>query len=286
MFSTLRKKNLDRWVGGWARHLATDARTPAAQGTRHLLFAFCDHYEPMWNDVDEAKGDARVIEWQQRYPTEVDRYVDADGRHPQHSFFFPGEQYRASYLDRLADLAKRGYGELEVHLHHDNDTRESLRTSLVEFLERAATHGHLSRSGKRLRYGFIHGNWCLANGREDRTLCGVDDELLLLHETGCYADFTFPSAPDETQPNIVNQIYWPEGDLARARAYEQGVRARVGDFRRDRLLMVQGPLSLRLRRRKMPVQIENDAITTEDPATPTRIHTWVNQNIHVKNKPE
>ncbi len=33
----------------------------------------------------------------------------------------------------------------------------------------------------------------------------------LLFETGCYADFTFPAAPNESQPNIVNQIYWPVG---------------------------------------------------------------------------
>ena len=26
-------------------------------------------------------------------------------------------------------------------------------------------------------------------------------------ETGCYADFTFPAATDEAQPNIVNEIY-------------------------------------------------------------------------------
>ena len=286
MFDFIRRKNLDRWVGGWMRHVAANARLPAFEGTRHLVFAFCDHYEPLWGGVDDQRGDARVAAWEERYPKVVDPFVDADGRHPQHSFFFPGEQYRPEYLDRLARLARRGYGEVEVHLHHDNDTRESLRASLVEFLGRCAEHGHLSRERGRLRYGFIHGNWCLSNSRTDRTLCGVDDELIVLHETGCYADFTFPSAPDETQPNIVNQIYWPEGDLSRPRAYENGVRARVGDFRRDRVLMVEGPLSLRLRKRALPIQIENAAITADDPGTPPRVHAWVNQNVHVAGRPE
>jgi len=286
MFESLRSKNLDRWVGGWVRHLARQVRTPKPKGTRHLMFAFCDHYEPLWHDADDALGEKRVKVWEDGYPREVDRFIDADGRKPQHSFFFPGEQYRKSYLDRLANLAQRGYGEVEVHLHHDNDTRESLRESMLEFLGRCAEHGHLSRTGDRPRYAFIHGNWCLGNSRADGSWCGVDDEMELLFETGCYADFTFPSAPDETQPNIVNQIYWPTGDLSKRRAYEQGARARIGDFRRDRMLMIEGPLSLRLRRHRMPVGIENAAITADDPGTPERVRAWVNQNIHVAGRPE
>ncbi len=286
MLSGLRAKNLDRWVGGWARHLARNVRTPRARGLRHLLFAFCDHYEPLWGGADEASGDERVRVWEERYPKVVDRFVDADGRRPQHSFFFPCEQYHPRYLDRLGTLVRGGYGEIEVHLHHDGDTRDSLRESLDTFFAQCAQHGHLARVGGRPRYGFIHGNWCLANSRRDRRLCGVDDEMQLLFETGCYADFTFPSAPDETQPNIVNQIYWPEGDLTRPRAYERGARARVGDFRRDRILMIEGPLSLRFRRHKLPVQIENAAITADDVGTPARVRAWVGQNIHVEGRPE
>ncbi len=85
-----------------------------------------------------------------------------------------------------------------------------------------------------MRYAFIHGNWCLANARSDRRWCGVDEELPLLFQSGCYADFTFPAAPDDSQPPIVNQIYWPDGDLARRRAQDTGARARVGEVRRDR----------------------------------------------------
>ena len=286
MFSALRGKNLDRWVGGWARHLANEVRAPRAPGLRHLLFAFCDHYEPLWGAADDARGEERVRVWEEGYPRAVDRYVDSDGKRPQHSFFFPGEQYRPSYIDRLGRIAKAGLGEVEVHLHHDRDTRETLRASMLEFLGRLQQHGHLARVNGRPRYAFIHGNWCLANSRKDGRWCGVDDEMEILFETGCYADFTFPSAPDETQPSIVNQIYWPTGDLKRQRAYEQGVRARVGDFRRDRLLMIEGPLSLRLRKHKLPVQIENANVTADDPASPARLRAWVNQNIHVAGRPE
>ncbi len=54
------------------------------------------------------------------------------------------------------------------------------------------------------------GYWAVK--RADRRWCGVDEEIPLLWDTGCYADYTFPSAPDECQPNIVNQIYKADGD--------------------------------------------------------------------------
>jgi hypothetical protein len=151
-----------------------------------------------------------------------------------------------------------------------------------------AGHGHLSRDrASRLRYAFIHGNWCLANARSDGRWCGVDEELPLLFESGCYADFTFPAAPDDSQPPIVNQIYWPEGDLARRRAQDTGSSARVGEVRRDRILMIEGPLAFTLRPGAIPrPRIENSAVTADDPATPTRVRSWVRQGIHIAGRPE
>ena len=119
-------------------------------------------------------------------------------------------------------------------------------------------HGALPRDPEtgQLRFGFIHGNWCLANSSSDGRMCGVDDELPVLFETGCYADFTFPAPESDAQPNIVNQIYWPIGNLAERRAYEHGERARVGEVKRDRLLMIEGPTAIGLRPKKMPLRIE------------------------------
>jgi hypothetical protein len=114
----------------------------------------------------------------------------------------------------------------------------------------------------------------------------VDAELPLLFRTGCYADFTFPSAPDETQPNIVNQIYWPKDDLARSRAHERGTPSRVGQVHHDRILMIQGPLALAARSRPFGVRIESSALTARDPGTPARIRSWVEQAIHVAGRPE
>ncbi len=288
MLDKLRKKNLDTWLGGWLRDRVEHARRPRPSGLRHLLFAFCDHYEPLHGHANHATGDARVKAWQDDYPRLASEFRDSDGRPPRHSFFFPGEQYAPTYLDRLARLARAGLGEVELHLHHDNDTHQKLRADIDRYLKASTPqHGHLSRDPNgRLRYAFIHGNWCLANARADGRWCGVDDELPLLHDTGCFADFTFPSAPDECQPNIVNRIYWPTGALARRRAYETGQPAVVGQRLNDRVLLIEGPIALARRPGKLGVRIESAAITADDPGSDARVATWVAQDVHVAGRPE
>lgn len=292
MLSRLRSKNLHTWMGGYTKSLLRRLRDPAVGGLRHLLFCFCDHYEPLWGNASEQEGLNRVQRWEVEYPPMARAYRDADGRRPQHSFFFPGEQVTSEFLERLAGLVRGGFGEVEVHLHHDGDTAFNLRKDIQRYTTQLAEHGHLGRdSDDRLRYGFIHGNWCLANSRPDGRWCGVDEELPLLFDTGCYADFTFPSAPDVSQPRIVNQIYWPVGELDRRGAHEQGERARVGHVKRDRILMIQGPLALAKRPGKLAIRIENSGITPSDvprsyEEAAARAHTWARQRIHIAGRPQ
>jgi hypothetical protein len=286
-FARLKDKNIDKWLLGYLRHAALELVPPRRHdGHRHLLFAFCDHFEPRWKQPAPEVAEARVARWCEQYPRLAADFRDADGRSPRHSFFFPGEEYAPSYMEGLGRLAAAGHGEVELHLHHDGDSAEGLRRDITRYLGLFAEHGHLAREDGRLVYAFIHGNWCLANARRDGRLCGVDAELPLLHETGCYADFTFPAAPDESQPGRVNQIYWPEGDLGRRRAYERGRRARVGEVLRDRILMIEGPLALVVRPGRPFVRIENADVTARNPPTPARVRTWVRQNIHVAGRPE
>ncbi|MEQ9322011.1 MAG: hypothetical protein RIF41_22775, partial [Polyangiaceae bacterium] len=240
----VRSKHLDVWVPGYLRHVARQRRQPPIEGTRHLMFAFCDHYEPQWQQPTKHVAVERVKRWHARYPELLHRFVDADGRGPQHSFFFPGEEYDADYFDLIEDLIEQGGGEVELHLHHDGDTAEILRDKITTYLDIYGERGHFARTDGRLRYAFIHGNWCLANSRPDGRWCGVDEELPLLFDTGCYVDMTFPSDPDVSQPGIVNQIYWPTGDLGRRRAYESGEEARVGKSYDDRLLKLTGPMGV------------------------------------------
>jgi hypothetical protein len=110
--------------------------------------------------------------------------------------------------------------------------------------------------------------------------------MALLYELGCYADFTFPAAPDESQPRIVNAIYYPRGDVARRRAYDDGEAVRVGTPKRDRLLLVEGPLALALRPGSVRLRVENSNLDWADPPTAARLHTWVHQRVVVGGRPE
>jgi hypothetical protein len=288
----LRDRHLETFLGGYLvdegrRALARRMQGPV-DGVRHLLVALCDHHEPLWNKADERHGAERIRVWREGYPRLTADYRDADGRPPRHSFFFPGEEYRPQFLEPLAELARAGLGEVEIHLHHDGDTAETLEAQLRETIANFTRHGHLARDRDgRARYAFIHGNWALANARPDGRWCGVDEEVPLLFRTGCYADFTFPAAPDLSQPNIVNRIYWPTGDLSAKRCYESGTPARVGQVMTDRLLLLQGPLALSRRPgRRLSLRIENSALTANDPPSAARAKTWVSRNIHVEGRPE
>jgi hypothetical protein len=278
-------KELHLWLPAW---LADKRRRSALSvPVEHVFFALCDHYEPLHGAVPHAQGLARVRAWETRYPKLASRFRDASGRPPRHSFFFPGEQYHADFLSPLRDLVSAGLGEVEVHLHHDGDTRASLRTSLLKTLEDLSKHDVISEREGRPAWAFIHGNWALANGRRDGRWCGVDDELELLFELGCYVDMTFPSAPSQCQPSIVNRIYYPSGDVTKRRCYEAGESVRVGDARQDRVLIFQGPLALsRKAASRFRPRIEAGAIDSGDPATASRFQTWVDQRVSVAGKPE
>jgi hypothetical protein len=281
----LRGKDLRKWSVGYLRYLLSAGRHPKVDGTTHILFAFCDHFEPLWGGATKQQAIERVARWESLYPEVTSAYRDADGFGPRHTFFFPGEQYHPDYIESLARLVSQGHGEVELHVHHDGDTGDSLRAMILRYLDELAGHGHLTRDGNgRKRYAFIHGDWALANSRNGRH-CGVDNELEVLWDTGCYADFTFPSVPNQGQPPIVNQIYWPVGDLSRRCAHDQGSRARVGEWLDDRILMIQGP-SGPSRRPGLIARLENGDIQGHDGADPIRIRSWVKQHVHVAGRPE
>src|SRR5690606_39296165 len=72
------EKQLHRWMGGYVKHLVGRLAAPApANGPRHLLFAFCDHYEPLWKDASKQQGDARVDYWVDNYPRMANGFRDA-----------------------------------------------------------------------------------------------------------------------------------------------------------------------------------------------------------------
>jgi hypothetical protein len=238
--------------------------------------AIADHYEPlgMGASVESALG--RVARWRDRWPRIADDAPrDAAWQRPQYSFFYPQEEYRRALLDGIAEIVRLGIGDVEVHLHHENEQRDSFIQKVTEYCRRlTGDHGLLRQQDGRTVFGFIHGNWALDNSRPDGRWCGLKGEIALLRDLGCYADFTMPSLPSATQGRVVNQIYWCTNHPDNLpKSYDHGIEATVGGGRQGDLLMITGPVGLRFGGRLLP-RLETGEIAGYDLPTPSRVRQW------------
>jgi hypothetical protein len=286
-------RNAQLWLPGLLASRLRAQFQAKADGPVHVLFCIADHYEPDHGGAALDLQRRRVQRWVDDYPRMADQFRDADGHPPQHTFFSPAEVYRPELLDGLSELCAGGYGEVEIHLHHGNDTADNLRDTLCRFRDvLAERHSLLSTDATgAVRYGFVHGNWALDNGRCDDVSCGVNSELTVLLETGCYADFTMPAAPDPAQSRTVNSIYYVRDDPNRPRSYDRGVLARAGQRPPvNTLLMVQGPLTVHWDHPVKGVlpRVDNSALDWSIGHHPTarRLARWVSANVTVAGRPE
>lgn len=285
-----------RWLPayGWQQL----ARRPR-RGPLHLMMTLADHFEPAivpgepkkWASADEQER--RLERWAVEYPRAVEAWRDADGRPLRHTYFYPAEQYHKTLIDRLAEHCHAGWGEIEVQLHHGvdaSDTGENTRRLLCEFRNALAQRGCLSQwdGAGRPRYAFVHGNGALANGAGGR-FCGVDEEMQILAETGCYADLTLPSGPYDAPAGKINRLYECALPLRERAPHRRGRDLRRGRPPETFPLIIQGPLGLdltrRLRRWPWP-RIEGGAITASCPPMMHRLTLWLRPAITVRSRPD
>lgn len=266
------------FLPSYVRWLATPTGPDAARPT-HLFVAFVDHFEPSYDD-DLAR------QWIERYRVMASRHHDHDNRPPQHTWFYPGEQEGTSILDTLRGAVADGFGEVELHFHHQYDTYETLKPQLEEAIQDFQARGFLKTIDGQTRFAFIHGNSGLDNGN-GALMCGVNDELRLLRELGCFADFTFPSIYDPAQPPFVNTIYAAKDDPS-PRSYR--IRHPLSDLVTGRadLMIFQGPLvfapSLSLRH--FFLDLDDGDIHGAIHASPERADEWIRADVHVDGRPD
>ena len=218
----------------WARTKSFFERT--AFEKKHIIFTIANHFEPGWSVggvLDHKTQMIRLNEYHSIARSTGEAVTDHDGTKFRHTNFYPSEQYHPEILDIMAEMQAEGLGETEVHLHHGvgrPDTSENLCSTLVDFRDKLAErHRLLSRSedSPHPMYAFVHGNLALANSCGGR-FCGVDDEMAILQKTGCYADMTLPSAPDQSQVAVTNQIYEFAGEIDKPIPHRRGKRISVG----------------------------------------------------------
>jgi hypothetical protein len=286
----VRRRGLDRWLLPYLLR-AGKRRPPGPQDEVHVVLCFADHFEPRGGGTSPAEAQACVDRWVRDYPRQFGSFRDSDGRSPRYTFFYPIEEYEPAYLDGLAGLCAAGHGEVELHLHHRNDSAEHLRSELLKHRELfAERHGLLARHREtgEPAYAFIHGNWALCNARPDGDWCGVNNELDVLRETGCYADLTMPSAPHVTQTRKVNSIYYASNRPGRARSHDVGIDVGTAPQPPNSLLLVQGPLVFNWARRRAGVlpTLENGCIQGSQPPRIDRLPCWLRARVQVPTRPD
>ncbi|MGA9497106.1 MAG: hypothetical protein WBV41_14700, partial [Terriglobales bacterium] len=185
--------------GGTRQALSAPVREPV-----HLMIAVADHFEPAidldsgYKRVPRSEQEQRLERWARDYPRAVEGWRDHDGRPFVHTYFYPAEQYDCGLVEMIAEHCHSGWGEIEIHLHHgmlEPDTAENTWRLLSNFRDQLAFHHRclaVEEGSDQPRYCFVHGNFALANSAGGR-FCGVDSEMKVLAETGCYADFTLPT---------------------------------------------------------------------------------------------
>ena len=279
-------------VPWWARCIRQSLRSAIRSDKPiHVLICIADHYEPGVGSAGIEQSDARVRSWVEGYPNLFSQLRDSDGQPPRHTFFYPLEMYRAQEVDQIATLCRMGFGEIEIHLHHDKDTSENLRRSLLEYKQLLhERHGLLPRrkSDGELQYAFVHGNWALDNSRPDGCWCGVNNELDVLRETGCYADFTLPSFPSATQTRKINSIYYAIDDPQSPKSHDWGTDVGSDQPRGNALMLIQGPLLMNWKNRKWGIvpRAENACIQGNQPPTMQRLDLWLKARVQIASRPD
>jgi hypothetical protein len=271
------------WLPGHLRHHRPfDRRAFAADQPLDILVLCSDHYEPA-----RRFGDAAAIETVRTWCAEYERLAgghrDADGRPPQHTWFYRYDYPNSGCVQALSDCAFRGFGEVEFHLHHGHDTHETMLATLSSGLDWFNRFGAMrtAEANPRQRYGYVAGNSALDNGAGDDALSGCATELCALRDSGCYADFTFPSLGSPAQPRLTNCIYYASED-GRCKSYDRGVPVEAGRPGRGDLMIFQGPVSIDWR----AGCLDDGALENTSPPHPRRLANWLSANVHVPGRPE
>lgn len=262
---------------------------------KHVIFTVANHFEPSWkrNGLLDLDAQRRRLDDYHKLARKTGEAVrDADGTKFRHTNFYPAEQYDFQILETMAEMQAEGLGEVEIHLHHGvetPDTAENLRKSLVDFRDiLAEEHKCLSRfdGENQPKYAFVHGNLALGNSCGGR-FCGVDEEMQILQETGCYADMTLPSAPDESQVAMINQIYECGLPLTEKIPHRDGRAVTVFGKKPQLPLIFTGPLVFNWTRRVkgLPVpRLDDGALVNNQPSDLARLNRWLSANVTVKGR--
>lgn len=268
-------RHAEIWLWPYFEERARALLSPGRPNLRRVWLAIADHYEPFWKRADLATAQRRVDTWRREWPKIAAKAVrDSAGNPPSYTFFYAQEEYRPEFVHALAEMTRAGIADVEVHIHHDREGRQNFIDRVSTFCRLLAEqHGLLHQQNGVLRFGFIHGNWALDNSLPGGRWCGLNDEITILRDLGCYADFTMPSGSSPSQARTINRIYWCTDDPQAPKSYDRGIDLQPGVTDQGDLLMIPGPFGLRWKERLLP-RMETGELAAQDLPSRYRVRRW------------
>jgi hypothetical protein len=109
-----------------------------------------------------------------------------------------------------------------------------------------------------------------------------------LAETGCYADFTLPSVPYQTQVPRINAIYECGNAFEQAIPHRSGPGLKTGSQPRLPIIMT-GPLVFDWTRRVKGMvvpRLDDGVLAFNHPMDMKRLYRWANAHISVEGRPD
>ena len=113
--------------------------------------------------------------------------------------------------------------------------------------------------------------------------------MQILADTGCFADFTLPSAPNAAQVAKINLLYECGLPLTSRAPHRRAKPLRCGLPPTTFPLIIEGPLLIDFGKRekgRLPVKIENAAVTGPNPPSLRRLQLWMRAAITVDGRPD
>jgi len=271
-----------------------------------IMFLYTDHFEPQ--ATPEKRKKFRM--WIDRYPQIAKKYIDSDGHHPKHTFFFLPREPQVEQLENLLslnNLTYEGLGGVEIHLHHGTPDSEEKNTKIFihEINQRKKLYSKggaliTAEENPQIIFGFIHGNWALDNSWQDgiHHYCGINRELELLTRLGCYADFTFPT-PGPSNPRRQLSIFYSKDDPG-PKSYDKPENLRdvvVGGKSWGDPLHIEGPRNDCFGDTSSTAGVIGESQMLRPEYYKKRIFNWISnkpypeynsspKNVHVKGRPE
>jgi len=269
------------WYRGYKNHI-NEIQDLSIDKPVHIILLLVDHYEPAKRDGPKAVD--KVISWCNNYKKISSKFVDSDGVHPQHSWFYRYDFPDFSILNAISRYVYDDFGEIEFHLHHGFDTSDTFNEKIENGIRWFNSSGAMisAEQNPERHFAYIAGNWALDNGRDDPQFSGVNNEIQILSKHGCYADFTFPAIGCSAQPKKVNAIYYATDDPTKPKSYNTGIDIQVGGTESGDLMIVQGPLFLNWKNS----YLESGAFEFFQPYLNDRLKYWESAHVHVKGRPE